>query len=66
VTGGGLPAEIWHETMIRVTDGMTPQPLPMMPPIPPTRPVRSEAAEKRDPIGGILNQVLKDILGGGR
>jgi penicillin-binding protein 1A len=22
VTGGGLPAEIWHEVMVRVTDGM--------------------------------------------
>ncbi|WP_037281954.1 transglycosylase domain-containing protein [Rubellimicrobium mesophilum] len=32
VTGGGLPADIWHETMTRVLDGETPQPLPMMPP----------------------------------
>ena len=29
VTGGGLPAEIWHEAMVRITDGMTPMPLPM-------------------------------------
>jgi membrane peptidoglycan carboxypeptidase len=29
VTGAGLPAEIWHETMVRVLDGMTPTPLPM-------------------------------------
>ena len=31
VTGGGLPAEIWHETMTRVLDGVTPRPLPMAP-----------------------------------
>ncbi|TCP40587.1 transglycosylase domain-containing protein [Rhodovulum marinum] len=32
VTGGGLPAEIWHETMARVHDGLTPRPLPMLVP----------------------------------
>jgi len=29
VTGGGLPAEIWHETMIRVHAGLPAKPLPM-------------------------------------
>jgi penicillin-binding protein 1A len=29
VTGGGLPAEIWRETMVRVLEGRTPMPLPM-------------------------------------
>lgn len=32
VTGGGLPAEIWHETMVRVLNGMPPVGLPMVPP----------------------------------
>jgi penicillin-binding protein 1A len=32
VTGGGLPAEIWHETMVRVLDGIVPADLPMAPP----------------------------------
>ena len=32
VTGGGLPADIWRETMVRVLNGMTPSPLPMAPP----------------------------------
>ncbi|MCC7321473.1 MAG: PBP1A family penicillin-binding protein [Rubellimicrobium sp.] len=32
VTGGGLPAEIWRQTMERVLDGMTPVPLPMTEP----------------------------------
>ncbi len=29
VTGGGLPAEIWHETMVGVHDGLAPVALPM-------------------------------------
>ena len=29
VTGGGLPAEIWHEVMVRVHDGLPVNPLPM-------------------------------------
>lgn len=33
VTGGGLPATIWRETMVRVLNGMTPTPLPMAPPV---------------------------------
>lgn len=33
VTGSGLPAEIWHETMRRVLDGLTPTPLPMNVPV---------------------------------
>ncbi len=28
VTGGGLPAEIWHEVMARVSEGTEPKPLP--------------------------------------
>ncbi|MBP1806072.1 transglycosylase domain-containing protein [Rubellimicrobium aerolatum] len=32
VTGGGLPADIWRETMLRVLEGEAPRPLPMAPP----------------------------------
>ncbi|WP_322894485.1 MULTISPECIES: PBP1A family penicillin-binding protein [unclassified Yoonia] len=32
VTGGGLPAEIWRETMVRVLEGRIATPLPMMVP----------------------------------
>lgn len=32
VTGGGLPAEIWHEVMVRVEDGTPALPLPMASP----------------------------------
>ncbi|MCY1126789.1 PBP1A family penicillin-binding protein [Frigidibacter sp. RF13] len=31
-TGGGLPAEIWHEVMVRVNEGLEPAPLPMIRP----------------------------------
>ena len=32
VTGGGLPADIWHEVMARVEDGLPAKPLPMIRP----------------------------------
>ncbi|NNK77982.1 MAG: PBP1A family penicillin-binding protein [Litoreibacter sp.] len=32
VTGGGLPAEIWRETMVRVSEGLPSEPLPMLRP----------------------------------
>ncbi len=35
VTGGGLPAQIWHETMVRVEDGLPVKPLPAIVPTPP-------------------------------
>ncbi len=44
VTGGGLPAEIWHETMMRIVEGMTPTPLPMIIPEP-------RAMPQQDPQG---------------
>ena len=34
VTGGGLPADIWQETMLRVHDGIVPRPLEMTRPQP--------------------------------
>ena len=34
VTGGGLPAEIWHEVMVRVHEGLPANPLPMYIPEP--------------------------------
>jgi penicillin-binding protein 1A len=34
VTGGGLPAEIWHEVMVRVNEGVPARPLPMIIPAP--------------------------------
>lgn len=66
VTGAGLPAEIWRETMMRVHEGVTLKPLPMTTP--------SQAGETRDPAAdaqnsggavGVLEGLLRDILGGG-
>ncbi|MHA6264729.1 transglycosylase domain-containing protein [Arenibacterium sp. CAU 1754] len=66
VTGSGLPAEIWHETMVRVHEGLTPAPLPMRPPQGLAR-ARDPgpARQKKDPVGTVIDQVLRDIFGGG-
>jgi membrane peptidoglycan carboxypeptidase len=69
VTGSGLPAEIWRETMVRVHENLPPKPLPMIrPDAPPTvetgrlqpgtqgGPVRAPAAE--DSLLGVLRSIL--------
>jgi membrane peptidoglycan carboxypeptidase len=69
VTGSGLPAEIWQEVMLRVHQGLPVRPLPMTEPIAPvvTQPPapprpEPEAQQRRETI---LEQVLRDLLGGG-
>lgn len=62
VTGGGLPAEIWHETMVRVHDGLPPKPLPMI--APEARSIERNPAASRGG-GNFLDNLLRDILGGG-
>ncbi len=67
VTGGGLPAEIWHETMIRVNEGLTPKPLPMREPMASTRePEPTRPKKQRKPLGAAVDQVLRDIFGGAK
>ena len=66
VTGGGLPAEIWKETMLRVTDGMTPTPLPMLAPAAPVQATQQSQPRRRQQ-GGFakaVDSLLKDIFGG--
>ncbi len=66
VTGGGLPAEIWHETMMRVTEGMTPSPLPMLAPAAPVQTTQQSQSRRRQQ-GGFaraVDNLLKDIFGG--
>jgi len=68
VTGGGLPAEIWREAMVRVHAGLEPQPLPMKAPEPIAVPEPQPAPRRQgDGVGrGIeraLNGVLRDIFG---
>ncbi len=74
VTGGGLPAEIWKETMVRVHDGLTPKPLPMRaPPELQVPEVRHEPQPRRVPqsggqgqgqgLGNAIDNVLRGIFG---
>ncbi len=71
VTGGGLPANIWHETMVRVLDGIAPKPLPMIRPAPPPAPVQpapqplSQPSRDDDLAERLLRDVLENILDGG-
>jgi len=48
VTGSGLPAQIWHETMLRVHAGRTPRPLPMILP-PEPRPIEQVDTPVQNP-----------------
>ncbi|MEM6887507.1 MAG: PBP1A family penicillin-binding protein [Pseudomonadota bacterium] len=67
VTGSGLPAEIWRETMMRIHEEVPARPLPMVSP----REVGQSRGETRDEgtgVGGtvsLLEGLLRDILGGG-
>lgn len=47
VTGGGLPSEIWRETMVRVHEGLPPVALPMTAPVQPRRSAEERAPERR-------------------
>jgi len=63
VTGGGLPADIWHETMVRVHDGLTPKPLPMLVPEAPA-PNRPEREAQPQAAGGnVADNILREVLG---
>ena len=71
VTGGGLPAEIWHETMTRVQADLTPRPLPMIDAdaplvaVPGAPPAPQFGGTRPTPPGGedSLFGVLRSILG---
>ncbi|WP_170334573.1 transglycosylase domain-containing protein [Ruegeria arenilitoris] len=65
VTGGGLPAEIWKETMLRVTEGMTPTPLPMLAPDPPVQTAQPRQQRQRQQTGldKAINNLLNNIFG---
>lgn len=78
VTGGGLPAEIWHETMVRVHEGVpvrdlpmnvpqAPEPQPEPQPQPQPQPERQQP-RRDNPVENlaetVLQQVLRDLFGG--
>ncbi|WP_317055988.1 transglycosylase domain-containing protein [Roseovarius rhodophyticola] len=60
VTGGGLPAEIWHETMVRVNEGIDPKPLPMLRPQPKPKPQPVQRQRRRNTN---FENFLKDLFG---
>lgn len=69
VTGGGLPAEIWRETMTRVHAGRPVTPLPMIdaeaerrPPPPPPQPAAPPAPAPSQN-GGLIGAII-GLLGG--
>ncbi|MBO9401082.1 transglycosylase domain-containing protein [Shimia sp. R9_3] len=64
VTGGGLPAEIWREAMVRIHEGVEPKPLPAFVPKPQPKKVWTPDRPKRSGIEDVVNGILRDIFGG--
>jgi len=66
VTGSGLPAEIWHEVMVRVHEGIEPRPLPMARPEAPapepqvadSNRVPQNQQPRQDPIERLLRNIF--------
>lgn len=64
VTGGGLPAEIWRETMTRVHEGVPVSPLPMIVPSAPARtPAITQQQKRRQSPANVAEQVILEVLG---
>ena len=65
VTGGGLPAEIWKETMVRVHEGVPARQLPMLVPKSSqqvaTKPRTTQ--RRRSSGGNAVERVILDVLG---
>ncbi len=64
VTGSGLPAEIWHETMLRVHEGLPPRGLPMIVPEPRSVPMAGRTQPRQEVSDNVLLEVLNSIFGG--
>lgn len=72
VTGSGLPAEIWHETMSRVLAGLAPTPLPMAVPMgtvaPQPQPQTGQGGDglgfSEDEADTIINDLLLELQNG--
>ncbi len=64
VSGGGLPAEIWHEVMVRAEDGLPPKPLPVWAPEPR---VAAAAPSVGNPVAEVetaVRQVVQNVING--
>ena len=80
VTGGGLPAEIWRETMVRVHEGVPVNPLPMIvpelvlqqqqlqEPAPQSQQQQRQPQQRDVPrtTEGLIELLVREVLGGGR
>lgn len=66
VTGGGLPAEIWHEVMKRVHQGRTPRPLNSITPEPPTivaqNPVNVPRTPREPQGDSLVERIFRDVV----
>ena len=73
VTGGGLPAQIWHEVMVRVEEGLPPRDLPVIVPALRLAPAVADAqltgqpAQPAAPVQNVdpITAILQNILGKG-
>lgn len=68
VTGGGLPAEIWRETMLRIHADLPSRPLPMSVPEPrfvePVPQPQTQQPQQQQPTGqSAAERILLDVLG---
>jgi len=64
VTGGGLPAEIWQETMLRVHEGLPAKPLPMQRPAPRPEPMQPLPQRRVPQSGGNpIENILRGLFG---
>ncbi|MEL7026872.1 MAG: PBP1A family penicillin-binding protein [Pseudomonadota bacterium] len=67
VSGGGLPADIWRETMARVHDGLPPVALPMTVPPEPLRTVERQndrrPSRRGPPPANDLERAIEELLG---
>ena len=67
VTGGGLPADIWRETMVRVNEGVPVNDLPMIrvepqPQVQQQPRTQTQQRQDRDR-GNTINRMLQELLG---
>lgn len=65
VTGGGLPAEIWHEVMVRVEDGLPVKPLPLIVPEPKAPTATAVSDQPQQPAKDPISALIQGILGKG-
>jgi len=64
VAGGGLPAEIWRETMTRIHQGIPPSPLFTVEPGPDSMLLSGDFGDQRGTSGSIVERVFLDVLRG--